>query len=157
MQKLINQIHRQLTKQGKTIAIAESCTGGLLSSLLTSLGGSSKFFILGAITYSNKAKTRILKIPSTLIKEKGAVSREVAIRMSQGIRKIAGSDLAISITGIAGPSGGSRRKPVGTVFISIDSRVKNLCKKFGFNGSRTIIRKKSALKALELLKKSLAG
>jgi len=151
MENITKQVHDQLIKTGKTIAVAESCTGGLLSSLLTSLSGSSKYFILGAITYSNKAKSD-LHIPVTIIAKKGAVSKEVASKMAQGIRKLAKTDFGISVTGIAGPTGGSSEKPVGTVFIATSSKSKSICKKFRFTGNRSAIRKKAALHALKLLK-----
>jgi len=152
MEHIINQIHKVLIKNKKTVAVAESCTGGLLSNFLTRLSGSSKFFILGAVAYSNKAKEIILKIPPSLIVKKGAVSPEVAIKMAEGIRKIAKSDFGIGVTGIAGPRGETSRKPVGIVFIAINSENKRICKKFHFKGKRPAIRKKAALKSLELLR-----
>jgi nicotinamide-nucleotide amidase len=152
MQSVVNQVHKLLIRNKKTIAVAESCTGGLLSNFLTRLSGSSKFFILGVVAYSNKAKEIILKVPLSLIVKKGAVSPEVTIKMAEGIRKIAKSDFGIGVTGIAGPRGGTSRKPVGTVFIAINSENKRICKKFYFKGNRSIIRKKTALVALELLK-----
>ncbi len=151
MQSIANQIHKLLIKRQKTIATAESCTGGLLSASLTRFPGSSKYFILGITTYSNKAKENILKIPSSLIAKKGAVSGETALLMASRVKKIAISDFGIGITGIAGPTGGTLKKPVGTVFIAIDSGNKKICHKFIFKGSRSNIRKKAALKTLELL------
>lgn len=157
MKSLIKQIHNQLIRKRKTVAVAESCTGGLTSNLLTTLSGSSRCFLLGTITYSNQMKIKVLKIPAALIKKKGAVSREVAIKMSQGVRELANSDFSIGITGIAGPSGGSTAKPIGTVFISIDSADKTRCERFRFSGNRTIIRQKAARKALELLSEILGA
>lgn len=151
MQYIVAKVHTFLLKKRKTIAIAESCTGGLLSKLLTDIPGSSKYFILGVVTYSNKAKQGVLKVPPSLIAQKGAVSCEVAQRMAESVRGLARADIGIGITGIAGPGGGSLHKPVGTVFIAIDSRKGKTCKKFSFAGNRNIIREKSALKALELL------
>ncbi|TBR16098.1 CinA family protein [bacterium] len=149
----INQkIHNILTSRRKTLAIAESCTGGLASSLLTKIPGSSKYFILGAITYSNKAKEKILKIPHKILSAKGAVSEETATLMAKNIRKIAGTDFGVGITGIAGPGGGTTDKPVGTVFIAISSKNKTTCQKFAFSGNRNKIQLNAALKALELLK-----
>ena len=150
-QHIVEQIHSFLIKKQKTIAVAESCTGGLLSNLLTDLSGSSGYFILGVIAYSNRAKIKILKIPAGLIAKKGAVSKEAAAKMAQSVRKLAKTDLGIGITGIAGPTGGSPKKPVGTVFIAVDSKSKKICQKFHFNGSRAVIRKKTVLKTLELL------
>ena len=152
MEHIVNQIHLSLIKNKKTIAIAESCTGGLLSSFLTHISGSSQYFILGVIAYSNQAKARVLKIPTSLILKKGAVSYAVAKKMAQAVRKLARADLGIGITGIAGPTGGTPQKPVGTVFICIDTKNKKLCRKFQFKGNRTAIRKKTALTALKVLK-----
>lgn len=152
MQHLISDIHSLLIKNKKTVAVAESCTGGLLSILLTKTCGSSKYFILGIVAYSNRIKEDILKVPSRLIVKKGAASQETAKRMAQEVRKLAKTDLGIGITGIAGPTGGTTEKPVGTVFIAIARKDKKICKKFIFTGNRSAIRKKSALKTLELLK-----
>lgn len=155
MQHIINQTHKLLLEKQKTVAVAESCSGGLISKLLTDVSGSSQYFILGVVVYSNKSKESILKIPRSLIAKEGAVSPEVALKMAQAVKKIAEADIGIGITGIAGPTGGSAQKPVGTVFIAIESRGKKLCKKFSFTGSRSAIRKKAALKALELLYEDL--
>jgi PncC family amidohydrolase len=152
MQPIVRQIHNLLIKSRKTISVAESCTGGILSCLLTQLPGSSKYFVLGTVTYSNKAKETILNIPGYIIARNGAVSEKTARQMAKSVRKIAKTDFAISITGIAGPSGGIFQKPVGTVFVAIDSSAKLICKKFHFSGNRDAIRKKSALSALKLLK-----
>lgn len=152
MERIIDQIHKALIKKKKKLAIAESCTGGLLSSILTHLSGSSKYFIVGVIAYNNKVKESILKVPAGLIRRKGAVCAEVAAKMAQSARKLAKADFGLGITGIAGPTGGSQRKPVGTVFIALDSKITGICKEFRFSGSRTSIRKKAALKSLELLK-----
>lgn len=151
MELIVNQVHKSLIKTKRTIAVAESCTGGLISYLLTQMSGSSQYFILGVVTYSNQAKTNILHIPETLIAKKGAVSREVAQKMAQSIRKLAKADFGIGITGIAGPAGGTPQEPIGTVFIAIDTKARKICKKFRFPGSRAVVRKKAALKALELL------
>jgi len=152
MEAIVNQIHKLLIKSNSTISAAESCTGGILASLLTQYSGSSQYFVLGLITYSNAAKTGVLKISKALIERKGAVSQEVARAMAKGVRRLAKTDFALSTTGIAGPTGGSMQKPVGTVFIAIASKNKLICKKFHFKGSRSAIRKSAALKSLELLK-----
>ena len=151
MDYIVNQTHNLLIKKKKNIAVAESCTGGLLCNYLTQIPGSSKYFILGVVLYSNKAKEDILKIPADIIAEKGAVSKDVAGLLAKSVRLIAKADFGIGITGIAGPTGGSKEKPVGTVFIAIDAKNKKICKKFNFRGSRLAIRKRAALKALELL------
>ena len=149
---IVNKIHDLLTRKRKTIAVAESCTGGLLSALLTQVSGSSGYFMLGITTYSNNAKATILKIPSPIIAKNGAVSRDVAGRMAESVRKLAKTDFGIGITGIAGPTGSSPGKPVGTVFIAVDSKNKKICNRYIFKGNRVSIRKKAALKSLELLK-----
>lgn len=151
-QHIINQVHKILLKKQKTVAVAESCTAGLLSHLLTYISGSSGYFILGVVVYSNKAKESILKIPISLIARKGAVSPEVALKLAQNVRKLARTDLGIGITGIAGPTGGTPGKPVGTCFIAVASKNKSICRKFRFKGNRSAVRKKSALRALGLLK-----
>ena len=152
MQPIATQIHNSLLKAKKTIAVAESCTGGLLSSLLTQNSGSAQYFILGFVTYSNKSKENILSIPAKLIASKGAVSKETAQNMALSVRKIAQADYGVSITGIAGPTGGTLNKPVGTVFIAISGKSKTICKQFNFSGNRASIRKQSATTALKLLK-----
>jgi len=165
LQHNINQVHKALIKSAKTIAVAESCTGGLLSTMLTELSGSSKYFTLGIVTYSNKAKEKILGVPASVITKNGAVSEIVAKLMAQKVRKLAKTDLGISITGIAGPTGcaeahtgasfsagcGTLRKPVGTVFIAIAAKNKTLCKQFHFSGTRSSIRTKSTLEALQMV------
>lgn len=155
MKEILNQIHKLLIKKKKNIAIAESCTGGLACNLLTQIPGSSNYFILGIVAYSNKAKRDILKIPAGLIAKKGAVSKEVAQKLAKSIRRLAKTDFGIGITGIAGPTGGTFKKPVGTVFIAVDSKTKKICKRFIFKGNRLNIRKVAAWKALELLKRVL--
>ncbi len=155
MENVVSQIHHLLIKNKKTLAIAESCTGGLTSNFFTQISGSSSYFILGIVAYSNKVKINILKIPSNLILKKGAVSHEVAEEMAQSVRKLAKTDFGIGITGIAGPSGGTIQKPAGTVFIAIDSKHKRICKKFNFKVTRNSIRQDSGLKVCYLLKNML--
>lgn len=152
----LDQIHQKLIAQKKTISTAESCTGGLLSSLLTQIGGSSIYFILGVTTYSNIAKEKFLNIPEKTIARYGAVSAQVASLMAINIRKKMRTDFGLSITGIAGPQGATKNKPVGTVFIGLSAQNKNSCRKFLFSGSRLSIRKKSAQAALNLLYANLA-
>ncbi|MBM3249283.1 MAG: CinA family protein [Candidatus Omnitrophica bacterium] len=152
MERIVNQIHSLLIKRQKSVAVAESCTGGLLSELLTDLSGSSEYFILGIVAYSNAAKMRILNVLPRLIAKNGAVSGAVARKMARSVRSLAKSDFGLGITGIAGPTGGTPQKPIGTIFISIDGKTRSICKKFLFKGNRQTIRKKSALKALEMLK-----
>jgi len=155
MQPIVKQVNKLLLKKQKNVAVAESSSGGLTSAFLTQVSGSSQYFILGVIAYSNKAKVTILKIPHRIITQKGAVSKETASLMAQNIRKIASTDFGIGITGIAGPTGGTTKKPVGTVYIAIDSARKHICRRFHFNGRRIAVRKKAALKSLELLRNIL--
>jgi len=149
--KILTKIHKKLLKQGKTIAIAESCTGGLLCGQLTKNPGASNYFLLGVVAYSNKSKEAILQIPAKLISKYGAVSRQVAISMAKNIRKKSKADLGISITGLAGPTGATINKPIGTVFICLSVKNKNICRAFSFPGSRKEIRKKTIQEALRLL------
>lgn len=151
MRDIISHINKLLIKKHKTVSVAESCTGGLISSLLTRDSGSSSYFILGLVTYSNQAKNKLLKIPLPLILKKGAVSKEIAIKMARSARGIARADLGLGITGIAGPTGATREKPVGTVFIAASTPQTTVCKKFVFKGNREQIRKQAALKSLEML------
>ena len=155
MRDIVKEIHDMLIRKQKTLAIAESCTGGLLCGLLTRFSGSSQYFILGVATYSNIAKQSLLKIPASFIKKNGAVSKPVAAAMAKNIRKIAKTDFGIGITGIAGPTGGTPIKPVGTVFIAVANKNKTICARYCFKGNRASIRKKSAVTALQLLKKIL--
>jgi PncC family amidohydrolase len=155
MEHIVTQIHKSLLKNKKTIAAAESCSGGRLSSLLTSQAGSSKYFLLGVVAYSNAAKENILKVPRALLLKHGAVSKAVAETMANNIRKISRADFAIAITGIAGPGGATPNKPKGTVLIALASREKKSCVKFIFKGNRNSIQRQSALKSLQLLKEYL--
>lgn len=153
MLPIIKQIHTLLLKNNQTLAVAESCTGGLLSCLLTSRSGSSDFFILGVTVYSNFSKHLLARIPLVLINKHGAVSQPVAKALAQNIRKIAKTDYGIGITGIAGPAGGTAAKPVGTVYIAASSRTKTICRRYQFQGTRNSIRRQSALSALKLFRK----
>ena len=115
----IYKLHKKLIKKKTTISVAESCTGGLLSSKLTKLSGSSKYFKMGLITYSNNAKINILKVKKNIIDHHGAVSQECCKSMVENLSKLSKSKINLSITGIAGPKGGTKNKPVGLVFIGI--------------------------------------
>ena len=153
MERLIKQVHRLLLKKGKTIATAESCTGGMLSEFLTRNPGSSKYFLLGVTTYNNKSKNKILSIPSPVIIKYGAVSKETCVKMAEAIKRLARADIGIGISGIAGPTGAVPGKPVGTVFIAIRDTNRKICKKFYFKGTRSTVRKSAAQETLKLLKK----
>jgi nicotinamide-nucleotide amidase len=152
---LEQKLAKILIKQKKTLAAAESCTGGLLADLLTNIPGSSAFFWLGLVVYDNKAKEQILKVSPSIIKQKGAVSEETAIAMAKNVRELLKTDLGIGITGIAGPGGGSKDKPVGLVFIALASSKNTLVEKFLFKGPRLKIKRQSAQAALRMLLKSL--
>ena len=115
----IERLHKKLIKKKITLSVAESCTGGLLSSKFTKLSGSSKYFEMGLVTYSNNAKIKILKVKKNIIDRYGSVSPECCRAMVQGLSKISKSKIKISITGIAGPSGGTKDKPIGLVYIGL--------------------------------------
>ena len=146
--KIISLVKRKKMK----LAIAESCTGGMLSSTITSVSGSSKVFMMGLVTYSNQAKTGILKVPKKIIKKYGAVSFQCCLIMVNNLSKISKSKVCVSITGIAGPKGGSKQKPVGLVYIGIKVRKKVIVKKCNFkNKGRTYIQRQTVKKSLNLL------
>ena len=119
MKNLANKIVKKLIKKRLKISLAESCTGGMLSSTITSISGSSKVFNMGFITYSNKAKMSVLKVPKKIITKHGAVSKECCLSMVKNLSKISKANISVSITGIAGPNGGTKLKPVGLVYIGI--------------------------------------
>ena len=146
--KIISLIKRKRMR----LSIAESCTGGMLSSAITSVSGSSKVFTMGLVAYSNQAKTSILKIPNQIIKKNGAVSVQCCLAMVNNLSKISKAKVCISITGIAGPKGGSKQKPVGLVYIGVKIGKKVIINKCNFkNNSRTFIQKQTVKKALILL------
>ena len=154
-EKMEEVVGLKLTVGGYTVATAESCTGGLLAERLTEVPGSSKYFIEGVVSYANDAKTRTLGVESMLLMEHGAVSAPVAEAMAAGIRKRADTDFGLAITGIAGPSGGTEEKPVGTVFIAISSEAGTESKKLKFPGDRHLIRWRASQAALEMLRRRL--
>jgi|TARA_Y100000389_G_C17449100_1_gene513529 nicotinamide-nucleotide amidase len=143
-----------LKKKKMNISFAESCTGGLLSSAITSVNGSSKVFTMGFITYSNQSKITILKVPKKIIKKYGAVSIQCCLAMINNLYKITKSNLCISITGIAGPMGGTKQKPVGLVYIGIKTEKKVTVSKYNFkNKGRAFIQNQAVKKSLNLLLK----
>ena len=146
--KIINLLRRKKIK----ISVAESCTGGMLSSALTSVSGSSKTFNLGLITYSNSSKIKLLNVSKKIIKKYGAVSEQVCTSMLKNLNKIGNADLSLAITGIAGPSGGTKSKPVGLVYIGIKKNNKINIKKYLFkNKGRSYIQKAAVNKCLKLI------
>ena len=152
MKQLSKTIVNLLKKKKLKISFAESCTGGLLSSSITSISGSSKVFALGLVTYSNKAKINFLKVPKKIITKHGAVSYETCLYMVKNLSKISKTNISISITGIAGPKGGTTTKPVGLVYIGIKKENKIVIKKFLFkNKKRILIQKATVNKALNLI------
>jgi nicotinamide-nucleotide amidase len=144
-----------LTKSGKTLSLAESCTGGLIAERLTDIPGSSKYFLEGAVTYSNDAKVRTLGVKHETLNAFGAVSSQTAEEMAAGMRERSASDYALSITGVAGPDGGSEEKPVGTVFIALADADSVRSIKLTFPGDRYLIRWRSSQAALDMLRRSL--
>jgi len=142
-------------KKGLTLAIAESCTGGLIAALLTEIPGSSAVFECGFVTYSNKSKTQSLGVDPDLIAINGAVSQEVAAAMAQGAKERAGTSLAVSVTGVAGPDGGTAEKPVGTVCIAVAHGHTIVVETCHFSGNRSEIRTSSMRYALGMLSDSL--
>tara|TARA_Y100000590_G_C15065173_1_gene767896 strand:+ start:100 stop:573 length:474 start_codon:yes stop_codon:yes gene_type:complete len=152
MKKLSKKIVKLLRKKKLKLSFAESCTGGLLSSSVTAINGSSKIFTLGLVTYSNQSKINILKVPKKIIKKYGAVSYETCSLMVRNLNKISKTDISVSITGIAGPKGGSKKKPVGLVYIGLKIGNKTLVKKYLFkNKKRSLIQKATVNKALNLI------
>src|SRR5215203_5092272 len=148
-------IARLLEKRGATLALAESCTGGLLAKRLTDMPGSSAYFTEGLVTYSNEAKERLLGVPHALLLEHGAVSEPVARAMAEGARRISGADYGLSVTGIAGPDGGTEEKPVGLVFVGISYAEGTFAEKLDFTAwarSRDSIRERSTNRAFDLLR-----
>lgn len=148
MYKKINKIFQE---KGLTLAIAESCTGGFVSKKITDIPGSSKIFHSGIVSYSNDSKVKLLGVKKLSLKRYGAVSEQVAREMSRGIVRISKADVGVSITGIAGPSGGTPEKPVGTVYIAISYKNKEEIFHYKFRGSRNCIRKKIVKTVARLL------
>ena len=152
MKKLSQKIVKILNKKNLKISFAESCTGGLLSSYITSVRGSSKVFNLGLVAYSNESKIKVLKVSKKIIRKYGAVSEQVCKAMAENVGKIDKSNIAVSVTGIAGPGGGTKKKPVGLVFIGIKKGNKISVKKYLFKNKRlSYIQKNSVNKSLKLI------
>jgi nicotinamide-nucleotide amidase len=141
-----------LQKRNMTLAVAESCTGGLLAHTLTNVSGSSAYFLQGLVTYSNRAKTDLLGIKPALIRDHGAVSEEVARAMAEHVRLRACSDVGVGITGIAGPTGGSKEKPVGLVYMAVATAEGVSSRKFNFFGNRETIKERATMTALNMLR-----
>ncbi len=148
-------VGRLLKERGETLATAESCTGGLVGERITEIPGASEYFLEGVITYSNEAKTRLLGVPADLISANGAVSAQVAEAMARGARERAETDYAVSITGIAGPEGGTGEKPVGTVFVGYAGPDETMSMRFNLPGDRHLIRWRASQAALDLLRRQI--
>ena len=154
LEKLIGDLLRQ---KGWTLSIAESCTGGLICDRITNVSGSSDYFVGGMVTYSNESKAKHLGIPLNYIKKHGAVIPQVAKKMAQGVRKAFGTTFGLSTTGVAGPTGGTKRSPVGRVFIGLSVGRKVWVKKLDLKGTRREIKKKATEKALHFFYEILVG
>jgi nicotinamide-nucleotide amidase len=152
MKDLINKIVKKLIRKKLRVSFVESCTGGLLSSSITSISGSSKVFNLGLVTYSNKAKIDVLKVPKKIISKYGAVSKECCLTMVKNLSKISKANISVSITGIAGPNGGTKLKPVGLVYIGIKKGNKIIITENLFKSrSRISIQKSTVIKTLKII------
>ena len=152
MLKISGKLIKTLIKKKISISVVESCTGGMLSSVITSIAGASKVFTLGLVTYSNNSKIKILKIPKKIIKNYGAVSNQCCKAMVKNLSKISKSNISISVTGIAGPNRGTKLKPVGLVYIGIKRKNKIQINKLLFkNKSRSYIREKAVNYAIKLI------
>ena len=152
MNKILLKVVKLLRRKKLKISFAESCTGGLLASSITSISGSSKIFNIGLVTYSNQSKIDILNVPKQIIARHGAVSYETCLSMVKNLSKISKSNISISVTGIAGPKGGTIKKPVGLVYIGIKKANKTLVKRYLFKSKkRNLIQKATVIKALNLV------
>ncbi len=148
-------IGRLLSESGRTLACAESCTGGLLGHLVTNVSGSSDYFLESLVTYSNEAKARLLGVPKAMIRRHGAVSRPVALAMARGARERSGADFGLGTTGIAGPTGGTPKKPVGLVFTSLAWKGGAVVERNVFPGGREMVKRQAARKAMDMLRRRL--
>tara|TARA_Y100000590_G_scaffold221350_1_gene250473 strand:- start:4252 stop:4725 length:474 start_codon:yes stop_codon:yes gene_type:complete len=156
MKKIAHKVFKLLKNKKLKISFAESCTGGMLSNTITSINGSSKVFNLGLVTYSNESKIKVLKVSKKIIKKYGAVSEQVCKAMAQNVSKIGKSSMSISITGIAGPSGGTKKKPVGLVYIGIKKGNKIKIEKYLFKKKKRFYIQRSAVNnSLKLILSSL--
>jgi|WetSurMetagenome_2_1015567.scaffolds.fasta_scaffold00022_62 PncC family amidohydrolase len=152
---LARRLGRMLAGRGLTLAVAESCTGGMLGATVTSVPGSSAYFRGGVVSYANDAKRRLLGVPARVLSRKGAVSAETARAMATGARRLFSSHCAISTTGIAGPGGGTKKKPVGLVYIGIAAGEKVKSYKYLLKGNRRAIRSETVNKALERMMENI--
>lgn len=152
---LARHIGKLLQERHLTLVVAESCTGGLLATRITDIAGSSAYFLGGVVAYSNAMKERVLGVPATTLQRCGAVSPETAIAMARGVRRLLRADLALSTTGIAGPTGGTPEKPVGLVYIALASELGEAVKEVRWGGNRKQNREQSVRAALDWLQEHL--
>lgn len=163
LDKIAENVVQLLVSKNSALASAESCTGGLISAEITSVSGASGVFGFGVCTYANEAKMKLLGVKAETLGSVGAVSEETAMEMAEGVRKLSGSDYGVSTTGIAGPTGGTPDKPVGTVCIGISTAERTYAKRFVFDGEafkeygdkRTAIRYEAVYTALDMVKKEI--
>ncbi len=149
--KLATELYNLLSKTNKLISTAESCTGGMLAAYITAIPGASKIFKSAIVTYSNMSKIELLKVPENTLSFYGAVSAECATAMADGCKTITGSDITLSVTGIAGPTGSSKNKPIGLVYFGLNNNNITQSYKKNFNGDRHQIRNQSCKYAIELI------
>ena len=147
-------VGRALRNRGVTLAIAESCTGGLVGHMVTREPGASDFLLVDAVTYANSAKTQLLGVDEDVLRGHGAVSAEVAAAMAEGVRRVSGADVALSLTGVAGPTGGTAEKPVGTVYLAVASAKGTVVKHRVFGGDRVPIQTLAAYAGLQLVREA---
>lgn len=155
MSTLEEIVGRLLAEQGLTIAVAESCTGGLIAHRLTNVPGSSAYFMGGVVAYANEVKERVLGVSGETLSAHGAVSEETAREMARGARRLFGTDVAISSTGIAGPTGGTPQKPVGLVYVALATQGLERCERHLWRGDRLENKRRTAEAALEMLRQYL--
>lgn len=154
-ENLAKEILDELIKKKLTVSTAESCTGGLLASAFIDLAGASSVFLNGAVTYSNESKAKVLGVKEETLNTVGAVSEETARQMAEGIKRVIKTDIGLATTGIAGPDGGTKEKPVGLVYIGISVKDNTIVRKLNLKGTRTEIRKQTVLEVLNTLKEEL--
>ena len=151
MKKLSQQLGKLLLRHNKTLSTAESCTGGLIAKVVTDIPGSSQYFMGGVVSYSNDVKIKVLHVGRALLERHGAVSKEVARAMAKGVQRLMHTDCAIAVTGIAGPDGGSAKKPVGLVYIAVANGTEIAIKRFIFQKDRDGNRKETTAAAINML------
>lgn len=153
----VRHLGELLIERGFHLGLAESCTGGMLGERITAVSGASGYFLGGVISYDDRVKEKVLGVPPDVIVEKGAVSAECALAMARGVRQLLSVEVAVSITGVAGPTGGTAAKPVGTTFIAVVTPERERVEQYAWAGSREEVRQQSVQAALDLVINSLVG